>query len=143
MPKPHPTLRHPTLPRPTSYGTGTALVLALAFAAPALAQTSTIPGLSDPLPPTPSYTDPNQPPLPSTMPGGGASPGSAAPSGAAGAPKNITATGKTMPPPSRTLLGQSASSEAEMIKAQKATEARNKAWDAKMRKTMGSICVGC
>jgi hypothetical protein len=33
--------------------------------------------------------------------------------------------------------------EAEMIKAQKAAEARSKAWDAKMRHTMGSICHGC
>jgi hypothetical protein len=33
--------------------------------------------------------------------------------------------------------------EAEMAKAQKAAEARSKAWDAKMRHTMGSICHGC
>ena len=33
--------------------------------------------------------------------------------------------------------------EAEMIKAQKAAEARSKAWDSKMRHTMGSICHGC
>ena len=30
-----------------------------------------------------------------------------------------------------------------MIKAQKAAEARSKAWDSKMRNTMGSICHGC
>ncbi|WP_331311645.1 hypothetical protein [Methylobacterium oryzae] len=33
--------------------------------------------------------------------------------------------------------------QAEMIKAQKAAEARSKAWDSKMRHTMGSICHGC
>ena len=30
-----------------------------------------------------------------------------------------------------------------MIKAQRASAARDKAWDAKMRTTMGSICKGC
>ena len=119
----------------------TALPLVLALAAPSLAQTSTVPGLSDPLPPTPSYTDPNQPPLPSTMPDAGAPSGGGAQGGAA---RNVTATGKTMPPTTgRAPPSQTANTEAEMIKAQKATEARNKAWDAKMRKTMGSICVGC
>lgn len=139
MPKCCPTLRRHTLRRPTA-----ALILALALAGPALAQSSTIPGLSDPLQPTPSYTDPNHPPLPSTMPGAGTSPDSAAPGGGSGAQKNITATGRVMPPiTGRTPASQAAANEAEMQKAQKATEARNKAWDAKMRKTMGSICVGC
>ena len=31
----------------------------------------------------------------------------------------------------------------EMQKAQKASAARDKAWDAKMRTTLGSICRGC
>lgn len=30
-----------------------------------------------------------------------------------------------------------------MAKAQRAAAARDKAWDTKMRTTMGSICKGC
>lgn len=30
-----------------------------------------------------------------------------------------------------------------MIRAQRAARDRDKAWDAKMNKTMGSICKGC
>jgi hypothetical protein len=33
--------------------------------------------------------------------------------------------------------------ETQMLKAQKANEARAKAWDSKMQKTMGTICHGC
>lgn len=64
----------------------------------------------------------------------------AAPSG-----RNVTATGRTMPPASgraqSTLL--KASTQADMLKAQKQADERNKAWDSKMKKTMGSICSGC
>lgn len=64
---------------------------------------------------------------------------------AVGAPRvsrSISATGRTMPLPGN--IGQpTAASEVEMGKAQKAAEARSKAWDAKMHKTMSSICNGC
>ena len=33
--------------------------------------------------------------------------------------------------------------EAEQEKSQKATEARDKAWDAKVKSSMGGICKGC
>lgn len=50
-----------------------------------------------------------------------------------------------MPPASgraqSTLL--KASTQADMLKAQKQADERNKAWDSKMKKTMGSICSGC
>ena len=60
------------------------------------------------------------------------------------APRNVTATGRTMPPaPSRSSAAMKPSVEAEMMKAQKSAETRNKAWDAKMRRTMGTICTGC
>ncbi len=59
--------------------------------------------------------------------------------------RNITATGVTKPPSPG--LGGSAplrpDLETDMLKAQKAAEERNKAWDAKMRRTMGTICNGC
>lgn len=64
--------------------------------------------------------------------------------GAAGAPRagrSISATGRTMPPPRS--AGQPAQGDVEMAKAQKAAEARSKAWDAKMHKTMSTICNGC
>lgn len=56
--------------------------------------------------------------------------------------RHISATGKVMPPPANpgTLKPSIAD---EMAKAQKAADTRNKAWDSKMRKTMGSICSGC
>ena len=59
--------------------------------------------------------------------------------------RNITATGKTMPPTNGrgTPALLKASTQADMLKAQKQAEERNKAWDAKMKKTMGSICSGC
>ena len=59
--------------------------------------------------------------------------------------RNVTATGKTMPPASGRggAAPVKASTEVEMLKAQKAAEERNKAWDAKMRRTMSTICNGC
>ena len=63
------------------------------------------------------------------------------------APRSVTGTGQTKPPGG--AGGTAAASlpkpatEAAMIKAQKAAEARSKAWDTKMRSTMGSICSGC
>lgn len=83
------------------------------------------------------------PALAQTQPSG-AAPGT----GAVGAPKvsrSISATGRTMPPPRS--VGQAAppkaASDEEMFKAQKAAEARSKAWDNKMHKTMSTICNGC
>lgn len=72
----------------------------------------------------------------------------AAPEAGAAGPKpgrTISATGRVMPPP-RGLAASAPvkpASEAEMIKAQKAAEARSKAWDSKMQRTMSSICHGC
>jgi len=68
--------------------------------------------------------------------------------GAAGAPtqRNITATGVTKPPSGGDTAKSPytrASTEAAMAKAQRAAAARDKAWDSKMRTTMGSICKGC
>lgn len=58
--------------------------------------------------------------------------------------RHISATGRTMPP----ATGNAGASlkpgtEAEMLKAQRAAAERDKAWDAKMRRTLGSICTGC
>ena len=77
----------------------------------------------------------------------GANPGSAAspaPAGTAPA-RRITATGQTKPPGDGTAITGMPQpvNQAEMIKAQKAAEARSKAWDSKMRHTMGSIPHGC
>lgn len=67
----------------------------------------------------------------------------------AGPQRATTATGATKPP-SGAERGSTpgapfskASTEAQMLKAQRASAARDKAWDAKMRTTMGSICKGC
>ena len=62
--------------------------------------------------------------------------------------RSVTATGQTKPGPAAAPSSPSAPmpkpvSQAEMVKAQKAAEARSKAWDGKMRRTMGSICNGC
>ncbi|MBX9934283.1 MAG: hypothetical protein K2Y56_22665 [Methylobacterium sp.] len=61
--------------------------------------------------------------------------------------RNTTATGATKPPGNTERVANAPFSkpgtEAAMIKAQKASAARDKAWDAKMRTTMGSICQGC
>ncbi len=72
-------------------------------------------------------------------PGSPASPGPAA-------RRTIAPTGRTMPPPrgvAPTAAQPKATSEAAMLKAQQANEARSKAWDSKMHKTMGTICNGC
>lgn len=68
--------------------------------------------------------------------------------GNAGTPaqRNVTSTGVTKPPGAAGKTGAPftrASSEADMVKAQRAAAARDKAWDSKMRTTMGSICKGC
>jgi hypothetical protein len=42
------------------------------------------------------------------------------------------------PPPKKPAL-----SEEDGTKARAANEAREKAWDAKMKRTMGTICRGC
>ena len=78
---------------------------------------------------------------------GPASAQTADPAGA-GTGRSLTATGQTKPRPAATASSASAPapkplSEAEMVKAQKAAEARSKAWDGRMRRTMGSICNGC
>lgn len=59
--------------------------------------------------------------------------------------RSVTATGQTKPPaPGALAPGQlSASSQEQMLKAQRAARDRDKAWDAKMNRTMGSICKGC
>jgi hypothetical protein len=57
--------------------------------------------------------------------------------------RSLTATGQTKPPGSVGGAPMKPINEAAMIKAQKAAEARNKAWDTKMRTTLGSICRGC
>lgn len=79
-------------------------------------------------------------------PGAQAQPGAGTPEkGVAATPRagrSISATGRTMPPPRG--AGQPAvAGEAAMAKAQKEAEARSKAWDSKMHKTMSTICNGC
>lgn len=60
------------------------------------------------------------------------------------AARSLTATGQTKPPGGGAVgAPMKPINEAAMIKAQKAAEARNKAWDTKMRSTLGSICRGC
>ncbi|KQP61569.1 hypothetical protein ASG40_02540 [Methylobacterium sp. Leaf399] len=67
----------------------------------------------------------------------------------AGGQRAVTATGVTKPPGAaeRTAAKgapfSKAGTEAAMLKAQREAAARDKAWDAKMRTTMGSICKGC
>ena len=64
-------------------------------------------------------------------------------------PASRTATGTTKPPAAseRTVTPGApftkANTEEQMFKAQRASAARDKAWDARMRTTMGSICKGC
>lgn len=61
-----------------------------------------------------------------------------------GQSRTVTATGVTKPPGTGGGAPYSrASTEADMLKAQRASAARDKAWDSKMRTTMGSICQGC
>lgn len=64
--------------------------------------------------------------------------------------RSVTATGQTKPPAPAAVgaapgqPGQlSAASQEQMLKAQRAARERDKAWDAKMNRTMGSICKGC
>lgn len=58
--------------------------------------------------------------------------------------RTVTATGQTKPPAPGAAQGQiSPASQEQMLKAQRAARDRDKAWDAKMNKTMGSICKGC
>lgn len=58
--------------------------------------------------------------------------------------RTVTATGQTKPPAPGLSQGDISSvSQDQMLKAQRAAQARDKAWDAKMNKTMGSICKGC
>ncbi|MBB2963721.1 hypothetical protein [Methylobacterium sp. R2-1] len=58
--------------------------------------------------------------------------------------RTVTTTGQTKPPAPGAPQGQvSPASQDQMLKAQRAAQARDKAWDAKMNKTMGSICKGC
>jgi hypothetical protein len=54
--------------------------------------------------------------------------------------RSVTATGQTKPPAPGQL---SSTSQEQMLKAQRAARERDKAWDAKMNRTMGSICKGC
>ena len=77
---------------------------------------------------------------PAPNPGPAVSP---APTGPIVGGRRITATGQTKPPGAAAALPPRSVNEAEMMKAQKAAEARSKAWDSKMRNTMGSICHGC
>ncbi|MFD0934852.1 hypothetical protein ACFQ12_06595, partial [Methylobacterium trifolii] len=56
--------------------------------------------------------------------------------------RSTAATGQTKPPGSGGAP-MKAANEAAMLKAQKASQARDKAWDSKMHDTMGSICRGC
>ncbi|MCJ2123890.1 hypothetical protein [Methylobacterium sp. J-077] len=57
--------------------------------------------------------------------------------------RRITATGQTKPPSPAATGAARPVNEVAMIKAQKAAEARSKAWDSKMRHTMSTICHGC
>lgn len=63
----------------------------------------------------------------------------------AAAPKPATAevAGTPGTPGTRTVDARSPEIEASMQRAQKAADDRAKAWDAKMKRTMGSICSGC
>jgi hypothetical protein len=77
-------------------------------------------------------------------PAPGAGPGPAAPAGPIVGGRRVTPMSQTKPPGNAAATGlPQPVSQAEMIKAQKAAEARSKAWDSKMRHTMGSICHGC
>ncbi len=98
------------------------ILVALAAAGPALAQ-------------SPTSTPPS-------------APAASAPGTAPAARRTVSPTGRTMPParavpPAAASAQPKAPNEAAMIKAQKAAEARSKAWDSKMHKTMGTICNGC
>ncbi|SFS73113.1 hypothetical protein [Methylobacterium sp. yr668] len=77
-------------------------------------------------------------------PAPGAGPGPAAPAGPIVGGRRVTPMSQIKPTGNAAATGlPQPVSQAEMIKAQKAAEARSKAWDSKMRHTMGSICHGC
>ena len=57
--------------------------------------------------------------------------------------RSVTSTGVTKPPSGTRATPVKAATEAQMLKAQKAAAARDKAWDARTRASMGSICKGC
>jgi hypothetical protein len=57
--------------------------------------------------------------------------------------RTVTSTGVTKPPGRTGAPFSRATTEADMAKAQRAAAVRDKAWDSKMRTTMGSICKGC
>lgn len=77
-------------------------------------------------------------------PAPGAGPGPATPAGPIVGGRRVTPMSQTKPTGNAAATGlPQPVSQAEMIKAQKAAEARSKAWDSKMRHTMGSICHGC
>lgn len=64
--------------------------------------------------------------------------------GAATGPKTaraIAPSGQTKPPSGASALKPE--TQAAMLKAQQASQARDKAWDSKMRSALGSICRGC
>lgn len=80
------------------------------------------------------------PASPTTPPGSGAT---AAPDGPRVGGRRIVPTGQTKPPGAAAGTPPKPVNDAAMVKAQKAAEARSKAWDSKMHNTMGSICHGC
>ena len=57
--------------------------------------------------------------------------------------RTVTSTGVTKPPGRAGAPYSRVNTEADMAKAQRASATRDKAWDSKMRTTMGSICKGC
>jgi hypothetical protein len=77
---------------------------------------------------------------PAPSPGAGAS---STPAGPIVGGRRVPPSGQAKPSGTATSLMPQPVNQAEMIKAQKAAEARSKAWDAKTRHTMGSICHGC
>ena len=85
-----------------------------------------------------------QSPTPATPPGTIPSTGSnASPDGPRVGGRRIMPTGQTKPPGAAAATAPRPVNDVEMAKAQKAAEARSKAWDSKMHHTMGSICHGC
>jgi hypothetical protein len=79
----------------------------------------------------------------SPAPGAAAGTGSNASPDAPRAGRRIVPTGQTKPPGANSTNAARPVNDAEMAKAQKAAEARSKAWDSKMHHTMGTICNGC
>ncbi len=57
-------------------------------------------------------------------------------------PRPAAAPSSTAPDASK-ASAMKAANQAEMVKAQKAAAARDKAWDARTRNSMSSICKGC